>query len=98
MHCETDGGRAALHNQREEVSLGPLLPLSRLSGCLLNNYFTFTLRYALSVCHSQSERDAGCAVISFVQPSGSGIYGWVFLFFFSGQRLIPGESALEIEE
>lgn len=38
-----DGRRTALHNQKEEVLFGPLLLLSCLSGCPLNNYFTFTL-------------------------------------------------------
>lgn len=92
MQCTVwmDAGRPALHNQKERRAFfsassfifGPPLPLSHLSGCLLNNYFTLTSLRALSLCHSEKEERRGCAVVSIVRLFQSGAFQWVF--FFSG--------------
>lgn len=60
---------------------GPPLPLSRLSGCLLNNYFTLTLLRALSLCHSEEEgRRAAQSLALFAFSSRELSNGFIFSF------------------
>lgn len=74
--------RPALHNQKERVffflSFWSTLPLSHLSGCLLNNYSTLPSQ-RVSQCHSETRRRRGCAVVSIVRLFQSGAFQWFSL-------------------